>query len=610
MISVNAVDKPLQPGRIRPLGAALINQIAAGEIVERPASVLKELLENSLDAGASQIHVEADRGGVKRIRVSDNGSGIAEKDLIMALSRHATSKLETLDDLERIATLGFRGEALPSIAAVSRLTLRSRPHSQERSWEVICQGGGDVSGPRPVAHPPGTTVVTQDLFFNVPARRKFLRTEATESHHLSAIVKRMALASFGVGITLTHNGRSVWSVNACDDDGDRTRRVADVYGLGFVEQCVQLDACADSIRLWGWLALPTFSRSQRDLQHFFVNGRAVKDPVIAHAVRRAYQDVLYQGRHPAFALYLEVDPAKVDVNVHPTKHEVRFRDSRSVHDFIFQALQRAIAKPGSQHGNAATQREVISPDATVSLALQAHRGIGQARVPLQVREQLAAYHALHGEDDAVDAPHSPRHEAERGAETLPLGFALAQLQGVYILAENTDGLVLVDMHAAHERITYERLKQQVNTQGVHTQTLLVPVTLSVSEGEAALAEAQTELFQKLGFDLARLGPDTLAVRESPELVQQDRIADLVREILSDLMAYGSSGRVGEHIDEMLATMACHTSMRANRRVTIPEMNALLRDMEATERSGQCSHGRPTYIQLTMPELDKWFLRGR
>ncbi|MDH3690171.1 MAG: DNA mismatch repair endonuclease MutL [Gammaproteobacteria bacterium] len=613
----------LAPRRIKSLSSQLINQIAAGEIVERPASVLKELLENSLDAGASRISIDADRGGVKRIRVSDNGVGVAKDDLVLALSRHATSKLNSLDDLERVATLGFRGEALPSIAAVSRLRLRSRALDQDGSWEVSCEGGAGVQGPKPVALAPGTTVVTEDLFFNVPARRKFLRKEATELQHINNVVKRVALSRFDVGFALSHNGRSTFTWKIVTNDNDRIRRVGEICGKEFAEHCVYIDAAAGSMRLWGWVALPTFSRSQRDLQYFFVNGRTIRDQVVAHAVRRAYQDVLYHDRHPAFVLFLELDPIKVDVNVHPTKHEVRFRESRSVHDFVFQTIERTLAGTGPGYGDSTGQRKELpqGPGDRPALLPEMHRdrpstagaggsGAPQGHIALQVNEQLQTYGALHGQERQSDAIHIHNISSNRAGDIPPLGYALAQLRGVYILAENSDGLILVDMHAAHERITYERLKSQLDDTGVHTQTLLVPVTLRVSEGEAALAEAHNTLFQKMGFAVSRLGEDTLVVREAPELVATERIAELVRDVLSDLAEQGASERIENTTNELLSTLACHTSVRANRQLNNAEMNALLRDMERTERSGQCNHGRPTYVQLTMNELDKWFLRGR
>ncbi|MEJ2686098.1 MAG: DNA mismatch repair endonuclease MutL [Gammaproteobacteria bacterium] len=588
--------------RIQLLPPQLINQIAAGEVVERPASVVKELLENSLDAGATRIEVDVEEGGRRLIRVCDNGGGIVREELGLALARHATSKIASLDDLEQVASLGFRGEALPSIASVARLTLTSRAAAAESGWKVHSDGSDLQPEPEPAPHPPGTTLEVRDLFFNVPARRKFLRTEATEFKHLEDVVKRIGLSREDVELVLRHNRRPVCRMPVGKDASSRLRRVAEVCGSAFVEQSVELDHGAAGLRLHGWIGLPTFSRSQADLQYFFVNGRMVRDKLVAHAVRQAYADVLFHGRHPAFVLYLEIDPGTVDVNVHPAKHEVRFRDSRLVHDFLFRTLHEALSglRP-------ADQVQPVPPTPPAPPGRDERRG--QQAMTLNVSEQLAAYSALH---PPVTSSRTAAVVGEATSETEPppLGYALAQLHGVYVLAQNAHGLVLVDMHAAHERITYEGLKTTHGEDGIRSQPLLVPVTVPVSRREAELAEEHQGLFGELGFDVDRMGPETLAVRRIPALLRDSDAGALVRDVLSDLATYGTSSRLREAFNDVLATMACHGSVRANRRLGLEEMNALLREMERTERSGQCNHGRPTWIQLGMDELDSLFLRGR
>ncbi len=597
---------------IRLLPPQLVNQIAAGEVVERPASVLKELLENSLDAGARSLAIDIEQGGRRLIRVRDDGLGIPREELTLALSRHATSKIADLDDLERVVSLGFRGEALPSIASVSRLLLASRTPDADSGWQVRGDGSDRFEAPEPVAHPVGTTVEVRDLFFNTPARRKFLRTDATEFRHVEDVVRRIALSRPGVAIELNHNRRTLWRLRAAGDRLAQEQRLAKLCGEPFVAECRYLERESGGFRLHGWIGLPTFSRSQADLQYFFVNGRAIRDKVIAHAVRQAYQDVLYHGRHPAFVLFLDMDPAEVDVNVHPTKHEVRFRDSRAVHGFISHTLGEVIAaeRPGmvnrapvpaglssGQGGAAGVMPAVPAP---------APR---QQPMPLAVREQVAAYAALH-----PPVPEPAAEVAPAGAEPAetvpPLGYAIAQLHGVYILAQNAEGLVMVDMHAAHERITYERLKQGLEGDGIRAQPLLVPLTLAVSEREADLAEAHPEVFSELGFEVDRSGPEQVRVRQVPALLVEADVAQLVRDVLADLAEHGMSGRLREAANAVLSTMACHGSVRANRELTLPEMNALLREMEGTERSGQCNHGRPTWVAWSLAELDQWFLRGR
>lgn len=618
--------------KIHLLDPRLANQIAAGEVVERPASVVKELLENSLDAGARRIELEVEEGGVKLIRVRDDGEGIAREDLPLALSRHATSKITVLEDLESVASLGFRGEALASISSVSRLSLSTAREGSDSGWSARSEGRDMEAVLAPVAHPRGTTVEVRDLFFNTPARRKFLRTEKTEFNHLDEVVKRQALSRYDVGFSLRHNGRAIHSLKPADSQLEQERRLAAVCGPAFMEQALFIDREAMGLRLWGWVALPSFSRSQADLQHFYVNGRYVRDRLVVHAVRQAYRDVLFHGRHPAFVLYLELAPASVDVNVHPTKHEVRFRDGRTVHDFIFRTLHKVLAdvRPETVEQNASlpalTSEPMMAMPETQSAMALAASGAGSsagslAAAPIDfaggyqsqyrpqftsshssgVADQQAAYRRLHAAADG---------DVEGGHLAPPLGYALAQLKGVYILAENQQGLVLVDMHAAHERITYERMKNARDGEGIRSQPLLVPINLAVSEREADCAEQHGEVFAELGMRIERAAAESVIVRELPAILADTSVEQLVRDVLSDLLEFGSSDRIRAHINEILSTMACHGSVRANRRLTLPEMNSLLRDMEATERSGQCNHGRPTWVQVGMTELDKWFLRGR
>lgn len=633
---------------IRLLSPRLANQIAAGEVVERPASVVKELVENALDAGANRVDVEVEQGGVKLIRVRDDGSGIEEDDLPLALSRHATSKIASLDDLEAVASLGFRGEALASISSVSRLTLTSRTESQEAASRVEVEGREMDARISPAAHPVGTTVEVRDLFFNTPARRKFLRTEKTEFNHVEECVRRQALSRFDAGFTLRHNQRVVQSLRPAESALDRERRIGSLCGQQFIDNAVVIDAEATGLRLWGWVALPTFSRSQADLQYFFVNGRVIRDRLVAHAVRQAYRDVLYNNRHPAFVLYLEVDPATVDVNVHPTKHEVRFRDGRLVHDFIFRTLHKALAdvRPDDHFRGAVAQsfsREAVTQgqEAVPATGASAEAGWngqpsvsnygypggsgagfgGQSQPQQEWRasDQMAFYQSLNaggGSDGQQAMPASdraatpmPTPPADSDQEP-PLGYAIAQLHGIFILAQGRAGLIVVDMHAAHERITYERMKRALAEQDLKSQPLLVPLSLAVSQKEAALTESHGEELQKLGLQIERIGPETLAVRQVPALLRGADTEQLVRDVLADLIEHGQSDRVEAVTHELLGTMACHGSVRANRQLTIPEMNSLLRDMEATERSGQCNHGRPTWTLVTMSELDKLFLRGR
>ena len=626
--------------KIERLPQRLANQIAAGEVVERPASVVKELLENSLDSGAAQIDVLVEQGGVKRICVRDNGCGVESDQLPLALARHATSKIKELDDLEAVSSLGFRGEALASIASVSRLTLKSAV-ADNSGWSVETEGIEMEPRLSPAAQTTGTSVEVSDLFFNTPARRKFLKTEKTEFGRIDLVVKRLALSHLEVGFRLDHNGRNIHSLKPCRSPAEQARRVAGICGPAFMEQALPIDESSADFRLWGWMGLPTFSRSQADLQYFFVNGRAVQDKVVSHAVRQAYQDVLYHGRHPAFVLFLELDSSTVDVNVHPTKHEVRFRDSRSVHGFIFSALHRVIAqtRPGDQSALESTGLSQSSPPVVETVPpLQHSFGLrdtsaasfsGRSPGSTQIRETMAFYEPI--PEAAISIPDNlggssrqglpegglgsevPTSSSEippLGSEIPPLGFAIAQLKGIYVLAENETGMVLVDMHAAHERITLEKMRASWDQQGLASQPLLLPQSFAVSEREAEAAEEQSQVFAKLGIALERAGPETLLVREVPVLLKQPQVEPLVRDVLSDLLELGSSSRIELQINEILGNMACHAAVRANRRLSIQEMNALLREMEVTERSGQCNHGRPTWAQLSLAELDSLFMRGR
>ncbi|NII73170.1 DNA mismatch repair protein MutL [Dyella sp. SG562] len=609
---------------IRPLPAELINQIAAGEVIERPSSVVKELVENSLDAGATRIEVDIEQGGQRLIRIRDDGGGIEPDDLPLAVASHATSKIRSFDDLEHVASMGFRGEALASVSSVARFALTSRARGQDTAFRIEVDGG-KLQAARPAQHPQGTSVEVRDLFYNVPARRKFLRAERTEFAHIDDLLKSLALARGSVEFRLSHNGKPVRILKAAKDEQAALLRVADVLGEEFPAQSLRIDHVAAGLHLSGWVGLPTASRSQADSQYFYVNGRLVRDRIVAHAVRQAYADVLFHGRHPAFVLYLELDPAGVDVNVHPAKHEVRFREQRLVHDFLFRTLHEALAQ--TRAGQVGSVVDSIDTAPTlVSYAAAASAGapvtstpawsgqFSQSRLSLGVRDEpLADYAALLGESSREAVPayaaNTPMPPAQDD-EAPPLGFAIAQLKGIYILAENAHGLVLVDMHAAHERITYEKLKSGRACSNLRSQLLLVPLNVSVSAKEAAAAEEHADALADWGLELSRSGPSGVVVRRIPALLEGADVAQLCRDVLAELALHGSSRRLQELENELLSTMACHGSVRAGRRLTAPEMNALLREMEATERSGQCNHGRPTWTQLGLAELDKLFLRGR
>jgi DNA mismatch repair protein MutL len=600
---------------IRALPDLLINQIAAGEVVERPAAALKELLENALDAGATQVDVELAAGGVKRIRVADNGGGIEREDLAMAVARHATSKIGSVLDLEAIASLGFRGEALASIASVSRLGLASRAKEKPHAWRIEVDGG-TVSPIAPAALAAGTSVTVEELFFNTPARRKFLRTETTEWAHCEEAFRRVALAHPATGFTLTHNARVVHRLVAAG----RRVRVEQLLGDDFVTHAAAVDAEAPSVRLSGFAVRPAFA-AQRGGQYLFVNGRYVRDRVLQHALREAYRDVLHHDRQPAFALWLELDPRRVDVNVHPQKTEVRFRDSGAIHQFVRHAVERALAASAAEQpavsaaerlGVAAAhlpplapQRDAFGePPPSSAAPAMAWRG-PQPTLALEAGEPSTFYARLFGPraDAAAVPPALPADDPH------PLGFALAQLHGVYILAQNRAGLVLVDMHAAHERIVYERLKAASGAR-MPVQPLLVPATFAAEALEVATVEEDAAALDALGFSISALGPATLAVRGVPAPLSDADPTALARAVLHEIREYGSSQVLTARRDELLSTMACHGSVRANRSLTVSEMNALLREMESTERSGQCNHGRPTWYQLSLSDLDRLFMRGR
>lgn len=604
--------------RIHILSPLLANQIAAGEVVERPASVVKELVENSLDAGATQLDIDIEEGGVRLIRVRDNGSGIHREDLPLALARHATSKIAETNDLGHITTLGFRGEAIASIGSVSRLTITSAVETG--AGAAVSVEGDIASAVTPAGHPRGTTVEVRDLFFNTPARRKFLRAEKTEFDHIDELIKRIAISAFGVGITLRHNQKIIRqylpakSPHAVDD------RLNALCGAAFVEHALHVEAEGAGMQLSGWVALPTFSRSAADTQYFFVNGRLVRDKVIIHALRQAYQDVLYRDRHPACVLFLEMNPAMVDVNVHPTKHEVRFRESRVVHDFIFRSIHDAIAHSGpSACATEHVAPSVIEPKAPLPFVAPTYQAPVSAPAPhapsyaraavsspAVVQSELKLYQQLH-----EPAPQPlPVLKPPMPVMDPPLGFALGQVHGVYILAQNKEGLVMIDMHAAHERVVYEKMKTSMAEHSLSTQRLLVPLTFQVTEREASAAEEANALFLQFGFVVERLGNASVVVREVPSLLASAPIETLIRDMLTDWLAHGHSTRAEEHVHRLLGTLACHASVRANRQLSVPEMNALLREMEKTDHSGQCNHGRPTTLALSMNELDKLFMRGR
>jgi len=596
---------------IQKLSGHLINQIAAGEVVERPASVAKELIENSLDAGARAISVDVIAGGQKLIRIRDDGAGIAKDEIPLALSRHATSKISCLDDLESVVSLGFRGEALPSIASVSRMSLTSS--QGDSAWTVEAENGvlSDIS---PAAHPTGTTVEVHDLFYNTPARKKFLKTERTEFNHIDKWLRRLALARPDVSFELTHNRRTTLKVDSANDEEGKRKRLARICGDEFAAKAVHLYRESDACVLSGWVALPTFNRSQPDMQFWFVNARSIGDRTLSHAVRHAYRDVLFHGRHAAYVLYLTMDPSLVDANAHPAKHEVRFRDGRRLHGFVSQAVEHALSetRPGGHDvsraptqilGSRVYQQSPMSLPMERSGTTSGFTTAPHSADSFSAGDNAAVYDALLGGSTVSG-------QAQQDEQIPPLGFAIAQLKGVYILAENSEGLIIVDMHAAHERIVYEKLKSSFHDKSIVRQPLLVPTVLSVSDKEAALAETSGDAFERLGVLVDRSGPDRITIREIPALLKQGDAEALVRDVLSDLMDAGDSHRIENDCHDTLATMACHHSIRANRVMTLPEMNALLREMETTDRADQCNHGRPTWTSIDLKSLDRLFLRGQ
>ena len=599
---------------IKILDSHLVNQIAAGEVIERPSSVVKELLENSLDAGATEINIEIESGGSKLIRIRDNGCGVAKDDLMLALHPHATSKIQVLDDLEHIDSLGFRGEALASICSVARFKLISRSADAATGWQIAGEGASQSSELQPGSHPVGTTVEVYDLFFNVPARRKFLRTQQTELNHILEIINRLALSRFDVGFLLKHDGKVILQLNPAITPKEKTVRVGKITGGEFVQNALVIDAGLTGLHLTGWMSQPIYTRSQADLQYFYINRRVVRDKILSHAIRQAYQDVIYQQRYPVVVLYLNVDPELVDVNVHPTKAEVRFRESRLIHDFVAKSIKEALAvckrsadiaaidtssthyHPPIKHDFIATRQDFMA-------------GFKQQSLPLVAAEESAVYEKAYA--FATKAATLPSGTAiVQKTLPMPLGFALAQLFNVYILAQNEAGLILVDAHAAHERINYEKLKKAYDTAIVSAQTMLLPITVIFNQTEINCLESNLEILQKLGFDVTRSGPEKILVRAVPTLLQEVDIEQLVRDVIADLLTHDSYDSVVKSINKILATMACHSSVQANRRLNIDEMNALLRALEKTERGDQCGHGRPTWVQLSMADLDKLFLSGR
>ena len=648
---------------IRLLEKHLANQIAAGEMVERPASVVKELLENSLDAGANHIKIEVKSGGVKLIRICDDGHGIQKDDLILAISRHATSKISKLEDLEGIATLGFRGEALAAISSVASLKLTSCVAGQKIGWQICMEGQDMHAIVNPVCHPVGTTIEVKDLFFNIPVRRKFLRTEKTEFFHFEEVIKKLSLSRFDVGFVLNHNQKNIYQLKPCTVQVEKDRRVASLYSSKFIQNAITIDHEVSGLKLWGWIGLSIFSRSIANLQYFFVNGRVVKDKLMSHAVRQAYRDVLYNQQQPIFILYLELNPTMVDVNIHPAKHEVRFRDGQTVHNFLFNTLHHTLSKITlekhlllkktypEQSFIADVKEEPCAVQKTIQLStaleqpsyvfsikkinnsceqsynsMEQQKELQETHQYFPVNKALQVHSEVYGlssnlqETDTIEFKmdnHSVVQQQDfsiklinQNANIPPLGFAIGQLKGIYILAENKQGMILVDMHAAHERIIYEQMKTSWYDTGIKAQTLLIPLAITMSEHEIIYTEENIDYFKKLGITLERIGPETFLVRQVPIILHNANIEELVRTVLSDLMQYCGSNRIEITINKILATMACHYSVRANRCLSLEEMNNLLRNMEQTEHSKHCNHGRPTWTLITMHQLDKLFFRGR
>ena len=606
---------------IKLLPDLLINQIAAGEVIERPAAALKELLENSIDAGSTDIYVQLEGGGIKLLRVRDNGKGIARDELKLALMRHATSKIATLNDLQRVSSMGFRGEALASMAAIAQLTLSSRSAQDTHGWKIEAIDG-QFSDPVPASQPQGTSVELRELYFNTPARRKFLKSEATEYAWCEEAFKRIALSRPEVAFSLQHNGKTIWQLPAAQGEQAALKRVAALMGEEFGHAAVPVSRSAANLTLHGLAALPAYSRSSRDAQYFFVNGRFIRDKVASHALRQAYQDILHHQRHPAFVLFLTMPPEQVDVNVHPAKSEVRFRESQGIHQFIFHTLQQALAVPASGQETHAPPSPQLAPyiatQQTMRLGL-AEREASYRLWEAQTNNNAGWVEPLGNVQDKLRDIHRPstaENDGYRYAPPIlqesehPLGFAIGQLSGVYILAQNTQGLIVVDMHAAHERIVYEKLKAALDNERIATQPLLIPVSFYAEPLDVATVEAEQDALQKLGFDIAPLSPTTLAIRAMPVMLKQTEAEAAAHDVIDELREFGASRALTERRNELLATLACHGAVRANRILSVTEMNALLREMEQTERSGQCNHGRPTWYQVTLSELDAMFMRGK
>ena len=595
------------PTPIQKLPDNLINQIAAGEVIERPASVIKELLENSIDATASSVSIEIEKGGIQRIAIRDNGTGIEKEQLATALTRHATSKIRSIEDLMTIHSLGFRGEALPSIASISRLSMTSNTEQSNQGWALYSEGGTSNLTAKPAAHAKGTSVEINDLFYNTPARRKFLRTEKTEFSHCEQVVKRLALANFHIEISLRHNQKTIFSLPAAQNIEDKVSRLEKLIGKSFIEQAIYVERTDGDMKLYGWIAAPTFSRSQADLQFQYVNSRHIRDKTISHAIKLAYQDVLYHGRHPAYVLFLEVDPLSVDVNAHPAKHEVRFHDSRSIHNFVRQTIKQAVSEVRSASIDTRDLNKLSSPSSPPSVQSYLNTNATSANKQF---EALYSSAVAEPKGDPFRPTQAQPNTDNQENEIPLLGYAVAQLHGIYILAQNKSGLVLIDMHAAHERVVYEQLKSTDSTTQLARQQLLVPLQIIITETEATLVESQLDTFESFGFEINRMGDTSIVIRTVPNILSNTDISELIRDVIADIQKNSMSTRVEERRNEMLSSIACHGSIRANRSMTIHEMNALLRAMEITERSNQCNHGRPTWIQLSISDLDKLFLRGR
>ncbi|MDD5753534.1 MAG: DNA mismatch repair endonuclease MutL [Methylococcales bacterium] len=581
----------------------LVNQIAAGEVIERPASIVKELLENCFDAQATQITIHIEQGGLRLIRVCDDGVGIEKNDLPLALSRHATSKIACLDDLEHVTSMGFRGEALASISSVAKLTLTSRCENSSHGWSVCSDGAEQFFDVQPAPHPRGTTVEVCDLFYNTPARRKFLKSDKTEFGHIETVIKRMALSRFALGFTLFNQQKEVLKLAPALNSAQQEQRIAVICGQNFINNALRLDFEISGLALSGWISVPTFSRSQTDMQFFYVNGRLVKDKSVTHAIKQAYSDVLFAGRHAIFVLYLTLDPTEVDVNAHPAKLEVRFRDNRGVHDFMVSCVKRALANVRPMISN----YDELPPRPESEFEQTQHFSPRYQQQSLTLSEP-EMYQTLYSQPN--EFPLENKKTFDANPNRMVLGYAITHLHGIYILSETATGMVLVDTHAAHERITYERLKEQYAEGAIATQPLLLPIKITVTESEADLLESSEHFFKMVGFELSRIALNTLLLRAQPALLQNSDGEQLVRDVLADLMEHEESYRIQSEYNEVLAKMACYGSVRAHRILTQDEMNALLRELEQTERGGQCNHGRPTWIALSTQELDKFFLRGQ